>query len=62
MASTIDATASFLGPAQIKVIVVPVHPIRKDTFQLYVHLLSQFKSVCLGDLTPPDSKTGTTLL
>ncbi|KAL5039848.1 hypothetical protein BDV3_003227 [Batrachochytrium dendrobatidis] len=46
-----------LSLARIKILVVPVHPIRQDTFNTYLHLLSQFGSVSLKDLTPPDAKT-----
>ncbi|KAH6576807.1 hypothetical protein BASA62_001258 [Batrachochytrium salamandrivorans] len=52
-----DPPSVLLSLAQIKILVVPVHPIRQDTFQTYLHLLSQFTSVSLQDLTPPDAIT-----
>ncbi|KAL2915792.1 hypothetical protein HK105_204739 [Polyrhizophydium stewartii] len=52
-----DPASLLLGLAQIRILVVPVHPIRRDTFQTYFHLLSQFACVALPDLTPPDSRT-----
>ncbi|KAI8929144.1 transport protein Trs120 or TRAPPC9 TRAPP II complex subunit-domain-containing protein [Entophlyctis helioformis] len=52
-----EGASPLLGLAQITILVVPVHPIRRDTFQTYLHLLAQFGSVCLQDLTPPDAKS-----
>ncbi|TPX66055.1 hypothetical protein SpCBS45565_g04757 [Spizellomyces sp. 'palustris'] len=41
--------------ARMRILLVPVHPIRRDTFRKYVDSLSQFDVVSLMDLTPPDS-------
>ncbi|KAJ3091168.1 Trafficking protein particle complex subunit 9 [Quaeritorhiza haematococci] len=53
-----DDHFAFINIAKIRVLIVPVHPIRQDTFRQYVDLLSQFSVVYLGDLTPPDPKQG----
>lgn len=47
---------SLIDYARIRIILVPVHPIKKETFQYYVDLISKFSVVSLGDLTPPDPK------
>lgn len=43
---------------KIKTLVVPVHPIKKETFDHYVELLRKFSVVSMADLTPPDPARG----
>ncbi|KAJ3210402.1 hypothetical protein HDU67_005353 [Dinochytrium kinnereticum] len=50
-----DAEQDFplIHPARIRVLLVPVHPIKRDTFRRYVDLISQFCVVSVADLSPP---------
>ncbi|KAI8907040.1 TRAPP II complex [Powellomyces hirtus] len=44
-----------LRPSHIRVLLVPIHPIRRDTFRKYVDIISEFSVVPVTDLTKPDS-------
>jgi Transport protein Trs120 or TRAPPC9, TRAPP II complex subunit len=46
-----------LSPTKIKVLLVPINPISQSTFVKYLSILRSFKSIHVGELTPPDSKT-----
>ncbi|KAJ3311956.1 hypothetical protein HDU76_002999 [Blyttiomyces sp. JEL0837] len=43
-----------LGPSRAKILIVPVHPLKKDTFRRYVDLISQFCVVSVAEITPPE--------
>ncbi|CAB4432069.1 unnamed protein product [Rhizophagus irregularis] len=42
----------FTAPARIRVLLVPVHPIKAPTFHRHVQLVKNFNVVRLGDVTP----------
>ncbi|KAG9285352.1 hypothetical protein G9A89_010827 [Geosiphon pyriformis] len=42
----------FTAPGRIRILLVPVHPIKAHTFQKYVELVKKFGVVKLGDVTP----------
>ncbi|KAJ3160687.1 hypothetical protein HDU86_000446 [Geranomyces michiganensis] len=50
---------ALLRPSHIRVLLVPIHPIRKETFRQYVDTISEFAVVSTGDLTKPDSTKAT---
>ncbi|KAI8592489.1 TRAPP II complex [Geranomyces variabilis] len=50
---------ALLRPSHIRVLLVPIHPIRKDTFRQYVDTISEFAVVSTSDLTKPDSTKAT---
>lgn len=50
---TLDVTSS----CRVRVLLVPVSPIKKSTFCKYVELVKTFNLVRLGDVTP-DLKKG----
>ncbi|KAJ3023435.1 hypothetical protein HKX48_003129 [Thoreauomyces humboldtii] len=43
-----------LRPSQVRVLLVPIHPIRQETFRKYVEIISEFAVVSTTDLTKPD--------
>ncbi|KAI8820488.1 TRAPP II complex [Fimicolochytrium jonesii] len=43
-----------LKPARVRVLLAPVGPFRKNTFQKYVDIISQFSVILTADLTKPD--------
>ena len=45
-----------LAPARIKILIVPIHTISKESFELYCNQISRFGSVSISDL-PQDPKT-----
>ncbi|BGP55929.1 hypothetical protein JCM8202v2_003536 [Rhodotorula sphaerocarpa] len=49
------ASASFIQPAKLQVLVVPVHPIRRDVFERHVQLVRQHATVPLAEV-PPDKR------
>ncbi|CAG8555401.1 15541_t:CDS:10 [Funneliformis mosseae] len=42
----------FTAPARIRILLVPVHPIKAPTFHKHVQLVKNFNVVRLGDVTP----------
>ncbi|CAG8540594.1 1844_t:CDS:10 [Paraglomus occultum] len=42
----------FTSPGRIRILLVPVHPIKASTFQKHVELVKNFNVVKLGDVTP----------
>ncbi|KAI8803231.1 transport protein Trs120 or TRAPPC9 TRAPP II complex subunit-domain-containing protein [Cladochytrium replicatum] len=48
----------FINNAKIRILLVPIAPIKKDTFRRYVDVLSRFNVVSLADLTPADPNKG----
>ncbi|CAJ0747407.1 6384_t:CDS:2, partial [Entrophospora sp. SA101] len=42
----------FTTPAKIRVLLVPVHPIKAQVFHKHVELVRKFNVVKLGDVTP----------
>ncbi|KAJ3281136.1 hypothetical protein HK104_000185 [Borealophlyctis nickersoniae] len=52
-----DKPFNLLAPARIRVLLVPVHPIRRETFRFYADVISQLNVVALQDLTPDVAKT-----
>ncbi|CAI2177789.1 1503_t:CDS:10 [Funneliformis geosporum] len=42
----------FTAPARIRILLVPVHPIKATTFHKHVQLVKNFNVVRLGDVTP----------
>ncbi|KAJ3364329.1 hypothetical protein HDU91_002647 [Kappamyces sp. JEL0680] len=57
MADEPQDTNDLLEKTQLKIIVVPISPLTKADFLVYLGLLKQFSTVSLAELTPPDSKT-----
>ncbi|KWU44001.1 hypothetical protein RHOSPDRAFT_34430 [Rhodotorula sp. JG-1b] len=55
VASSTDTLESFIQPAKLQVLVVPVHPIKRATFEQYVQLVKQYAAVPLADV-PPDRR------
>ncbi|TPX33913.1 hypothetical protein SmJEL517_g03387 [Synchytrium microbalum] len=43
--------------ARVRILLVPIGPIRRDTFAKYVDIFNQFGVLSLVDLTPPDPKS-----
>ncbi|KAI9101236.1 transport protein Trs120 or TRAPPC9 TRAPP II complex subunit-domain-containing protein [Phlyctochytrium arcticum] len=54
-----DDPLHLLKSCRVRVLLVPIHPIRQDTFQSYVDVISQFSVVSMTDLTPPDLSRST---
>ncbi|GAA6044610.1 hypothetical protein JCM8097_006453 [Rhodosporidiobolus ruineniae] len=50
-----DALTSFIQPARIQILLVPVHPIKRSKFERYVQLLRRFERIPLADV-PPDRR------
>ncbi|GAA5987807.1 hypothetical protein JCM10908_007223 [Rhodotorula pacifica] len=50
-----DTLESFIQPAKLQVLVVPVHPIKRATFEQHVKLVTQYATVQLADV-PPDRR------
>lgn len=50
-----DTLESFIQPAKVQVLVVPVHPIKRATFERHVQLVKQYATVPLADV-PPDRR------
>ncbi|GAA5826496.1 hypothetical protein JCM11251_002398 [Rhodosporidiobolus azoricus] len=46
---------SFIQPAKIQILLVPVHPIKRSRFDRHVQLLKQFERIPLSDV-PPDRR------
>ena len=42
----------FTSPGRIRILLVPVHPIKASTFQKHIELVKNFNVVKLGDVTP----------
>ena len=56
--SLLEDTYDLSQMATIKVIIVPICPQKKSTFQSYVGHFKKFATLALAELTPPDSQTG----
>lgn len=48
-------TTSFIKPAQIAILLVPIHPIKRAKFDRYAELIRGFSKIPLSDV-PPDSR------
>lgn len=48
-------TSSFIKPAQIQVLLVPIHPIKRARFDKYADLIRGFNRILLADV-PPDAR------
>ncbi|GAA5896374.1 hypothetical protein JCM6882_000998 [Rhodosporidiobolus microsporus] len=46
---------SFIQPAKIQILLVPVHPIKRSRFERHVQVLKQFERIPLADV-PPDRR------
>ncbi|GAA5873361.1 hypothetical protein JCM3774_000758, partial [Rhodotorula dairenensis] len=55
LAGEADTLESFLQPAKLQVLVVPVHPIKRATFERHVQLVKEYATVALADV-PPDRR------
>jgi hypothetical protein len=47
-----DLSVNITSSCRVKVLLVPVAPIKKSTFWKHVELVKQFDVVRLGDVTP----------
>lgn len=50
-----DHAASFIKPAQISILLVPVHPIKRHKFERYADLIRRFSKIPLSDV-PSDPR------
>ena len=48
-------TSSFVSPARIQILLVPIHPIKKARFEQYSNLIRSFDRIQLSDV-PPDPR------
>lgn len=48
-------TSSFIAPARISVLLVPIHPIKRAKFEQYANLIRGFGRIDLSDV-PPDTR------
>lgn len=48
-------TTSFIKPAQIAILLVPIHPIKRAKFERYADLIRGFSKIPLSDV-PPDPR------
>ncbi|KAJ3384042.1 hypothetical protein HDU92_003791 [Lobulomyces angularis] len=48
---------NLLDDARIRIIVIPIHPIRTETFKKYLDCITKFHQVYIGDLNPPHKNT-----